>query len=179
MGKVPVGAVENAARLFVAIIPPQSVIEAIAALPHPDLDGVRWTMPAQWHVTLVFLGNAPIAESAAALEQLRSPQVTAVLGPSVQRLGKRVAMLPVAGLDELAADVADLAADVRESPADHSFVGHITIARARRGIPAAAVGSELLVDFAVDVVHLVRSHLDDSGARYEVISSCHLGEKPQ
>ena len=44
-------------RLFVAAWPPPEVVASLAALPRPDVAGLRWTRPDQWHVTLRFLGH--------------------------------------------------------------------------------------------------------------------------
>ncbi|HEX4220275.1 MAG TPA: hypothetical protein VHZ02_18010, partial [Acidimicrobiales bacterium] len=44
-------------RLFVAIWPPPPVVAALSELEHPHVDSVRWTDPARWHITLVFLGD--------------------------------------------------------------------------------------------------------------------------
>ncbi|MGH3783890.1 MAG: 2'-5' RNA ligase family protein [Pseudonocardiaceae bacterium] len=47
-------------RLFVALTPPDEVVEALRVCTHelrecaPEL---RWTRPEQWHVTLAFLGE--------------------------------------------------------------------------------------------------------------------------
>jgi 2'-5' RNA ligase len=44
-------------RLFVAVWPPNDVVDVLADLPRPDVAGVRWTTQGQWHVTLRFLGQ--------------------------------------------------------------------------------------------------------------------------
>ena len=44
-------------RLFVAVWPPDDVIDVLADLPRPEVAGVRWTTRGQWHVTLRFLGH--------------------------------------------------------------------------------------------------------------------------
>ena len=44
-------------------------------------------------------------------------------------------MLPVEGIDELAAAVIDATRFIGEPPPDHPFVGHLTIARFRRRPP--------------------------------------------
>ena len=36
--------------------PPPEVVARLAALARPTVEGVRWTTPEQWHVTLRFLG---------------------------------------------------------------------------------------------------------------------------
>ena len=89
------------ARLFVAAVPPPAVLERLAAeLARPERPGVRWTTRDQWHVTLRFLGQAPLrAAAAAALTGVRPPPSTP---RSVRRSGRSVGgvlCLPVRGLD--------------------------------------------------------------------------------
>ena len=55
------------ARLFIAVWPPPVVLDAIARLPWPAVEGVRYTTRDQWHLTLRFLGNADIDEAQQAL----------------------------------------------------------------------------------------------------------------
>ncbi|RFU85289.1 RNA 2',3'-cyclic phosphodiesterase, partial [Streptomyces triticagri] len=51
-------------RLFVAVLPPESVADELAAevavlQGRPEADGLRWTGRAGWHFTLAFLGEVP------------------------------------------------------------------------------------------------------------------------
>jgi 2'-5' RNA ligase len=67
-------------RLFVAVRPPDDILDAVAALPRPTHPGVRWTARDQWHVTLRFLGEVedptPVAAALAA-----APLDSAPAGP--------------------------------------------------------------------------------------------------
>ena len=45
-------------RLFVAVWPPDEVLEELRALPRKDERGVRFVHPDSWHITLRFLGDA-------------------------------------------------------------------------------------------------------------------------
>ena len=45
------------ARLFVAAVPPAAVLDQIAELTRPEIEGLRWTTRDQWHATLRFLGR--------------------------------------------------------------------------------------------------------------------------
>ena len=157
-------------RLFVAVWPPGDVLDAIAALDRPDLRSVRWTGRDQWHATLRFLGEMDRVPDEV-LEPLTSCTATSVtIGPATQRLSGRVLMIPVHGLDELAAAVAD--------PADaRPFRGHLTLARAReRGgrIPPSLAGAPIAGAWTVTSVSLVRSHLGGGPARYEDIRTVDL-----
>jgi 2'-5' RNA ligase len=120
-------------RLFVAIWPPPPVVAALSELEHPRVDTVRWTDPARWHVTLVFLGDpallepgeddlsagdlsagdaatadAATADAVARLKRvpLDAPTRTvARVGAVTASFGRSVLYVPVLGLDALAGAV--------------------------------------------------------------------------
>lgn len=120
-------------RLFVAVRPPDDVLDAVAALARPAHPGVRWTTRDQWHVTLRFLGEVGESEPvAAALAAAPLPAATAALGPRVTALGSGVVCLPVAGLDALAAAVSEATAGWGRPPEHRRFRGHLTLARVDR-----------------------------------------------
>ena len=155
-------------RLFVAVQPSDAVLDVVAGLARPERPGVRWTTRPQWHVTLRFLGEvddpAPVV---AALEAAPLAPCEAVAGPRVAALGRSAVVVPVAGLDTLAAGVVRATAGFGAPAGPRAFHGHLTIARVRRGPVRDLVGEAVAVRFAVDDVRLVRSHLGASGARYE------------
>jgi 2'-5' RNA ligase len=155
------------------------VVEGIAALDRPRSPGLRWTGPEQWHVTLAFIGSVagPAVDGVAAgLAGLRAPVAAAVLGPATARLGRAVLVVPVAGLDALAAAVA---AVVPPGPdTGRPFTGHLTLARAsgRRGVvPPALAGTPVSARWEVAEVALVRSRPGRSGSRYETLAVVGLG----
>lgn len=186
-------------RLFVAVWPPAELLEKLAGLERPKVPGLRWTTRDQWHVTLRFLGSVaedevePLVGSldrlAAVPASVVARPVVAVAGPGPKRLGSGLWMLPVAGLELLAAAVdslvgsggdgdadadaeADADADGETGPAqpERPFTGHLTLARAKRpsalrDLPAPAIKST----WDVDEVTLVNSTLHPHGARYDVI----------
>lgn len=91
------------------------------------------------------------------------------VGPVVQRLGSSVLCLPVAGLDALAIAVTARTATMGEPPG-RTFQGHLTLARARRGIDLRPlVGAPLETSWVVGEVTLVASVLHQRGARYQVV----------
>ena len=157
-------------RLFVAVWPPEDVLDTIAGLDRPDTDAVRWTSREQWHVTLRFLGEVE-AEPEGLLDPLRAlPPAQVAIGPRTERLRGHVLMIPVRGLDDLAGAVAD--------PQDtRPFRGHLTLARTRtRGgkIPASLAGTPVTGTWTVSRVSLVRSHLGRGPARYEDLRTVEL-----
>jgi 2'-5' RNA ligase len=152
------------------------VVESVAGLDRPELAAVRWTSPEAWHVTLRFLGGvAPdlVAPVAGALAGLRSlPPVVAELGPATRRLGRSVLVVPVAGLEGVAAAVDGALAGVGLAPEERPFTGHLTVARARgrASLPRGLSGAPLAGSWPVDEVTLVESTLQGArGSRYTVL----------
>jgi 2'-5' RNA ligase len=182
-------------RLFVAVRPPDEVLDEITRLPRPARSGLRFTTRAQWHVTLRFLGEIDdpedVVDALDALDALDAhgghdpagpgglAACEAVVGPQVEALSRQVVALPVAGLDGLAAAVVAATATLGRPPDDRPFRSHLTLARASRGsarrLAADLVGRPLSARFGVSNVRVVRSHLDHEGARYEDIHVRHLG----
>ncbi len=163
----------RAARLFVAAVPPAAVLDEVAALSRPEVEGLRWTSRDQWHVTLRFLGRVTDVDAVTtALEPAALPRCEARLGPDMGRFGRRVLHVPVAGLGDLAAAVVAATADVGESPEDRPFAAHLTLARARarRGIDLRALtGAAVAARWTIEDVCLMESHLHPDGARYELL----------
>ena len=156
-------------RCFVAVLPPPEVSDVLARLDRPTAPGVRWTYPDQWHVTLRFLGEVDPSEVATALGGLNSEAVVAAMGPATIVLGGHAVVVPVSGLDGLAASVVTRTALVGEQPEDRPFVGHLTLARLGAPAPSGSVGIPLAAEFPVGEVCLGASHLLPDGAAYEVL----------
>ena len=162
-------------RLFVAAWPPPGVLDLLAGLERPAVEGLRWTRPEQWHVTLRFLGQvgdaAPVVD---ALATMPASPCRAVLGPAVGRFGQRVLHVPVEGLDDVAAAVVAATAGMGRSPEHRPFSGHLTLARATgRGRPRVdlrpLVGAPVSACWPAEELCLVESRLNPHGARYEVV----------
>ena len=160
-------------RLFVAVWPPEEVLDRLAQLDRPAVDGLRWTGREQWHVTLRFLGSvdevAPVVDALAAVGPVRT---TAVLGPAVGRFGQRILHVPVAGLDEIASAVVARTAGLGRPPEGRRFAGHMTLARV--GKPGrvdlrSLTGTAVHAEWKVDSVSLVESRPSRAGAHYEIV----------
>ena len=91
------------------------------------------------------------------------------MGPETIVLGGHTVVVPVSGLDGLAASVVARTASVGEPPEDRPFVGHLTLARLRSPVPPESVGVPLAAEFPVGEACLVASHLLPDGAAYEVL----------
>jgi 2'-5' RNA ligase len=159
------------ARLFVAVVPPESLLDRLDELDRPDGAGVRWNRRTQWHITLCFLGEVDRDRAVGALRGLVAPRAVADLGPAVGRLGERVICVPIAGLDGLAAAVARAMEGVGPSEGQRSFRAHLTLGRARSaGSTVPLVGTPWQARFPVDRVTLVESHLGQGPAHYETVA---------
>ena len=81
-------------------------------------------------------------------------------------------MLPVAGVDDLAAVVESALRGVGTAHERRRFVGHLTMARlARQARPERSVGRRFDAEFEVREVALVASTLTDAGSIYETLGT--------
>jgi 2'-5' RNA ligase len=161
--------VARTARLFVAVWPPADVLDQVAALARADRHGVRWTTRDQWHVTLRFVGSADVEATVVALDSVRAPACEAVMSRPAGRLGRNVLVLPVDGLDDVAASVIRSTAAIGQPPDARAFHGHLTLARLRAVPACALVSGQVEARWPVRSVTLVESHLHPDGARYETV----------
>jgi RNA 2',3'-cyclic 3'-phosphodiesterase len=162
-------------RLFVAVWPDEATRRALSVIaPDPSVVGLRWVPPANWHVTLAFLGSVSqgasqeIAEALSSVGSTVSP-TTAVLGPRTRLLGRSVLCAPVDGLEELATAVRAVT-DLFIEPKDRApgFFGHLTLARSTRGrsVPGGAAGASVAASWAVREIRLVASTPAPGGSHY-------------
>ena len=159
-------------RLFVAVRPPDAVLDELAALPRPQRTPARWTTRDQWHITLRFFGNVDDASAViAALERAAAQSAPAevTIGPRPGVLGRQVVYLPVAGLDELAEAVVHETADMGDPPPTRRFRGHLTLARTKGGIVDLSALT-LAATWTVGEIELIRSDLGGGPARYETLA---------
>jgi 2'-5' RNA ligase len=174
------------ARLFVAVWPPESLLQPLRELERPARPGLRWTTEDQWHVTVRFLGRIDAIMQGRvqdALEQVaaEADPVDVTAGPAPRGLGRGVWVLPVDGLEALAARVALATGEIGQPPPARPFRGHITLARARRPDALAALrssaparGAGLSARWLATELTLVQSDLRPDGARYEVLQRWQL-----
>jgi RNA 2',3'-cyclic 3'-phosphodiesterase len=160
-------------RLFVAVWPPDDVLDQLRSLPRPDTPSVRWSTEDQWHVTLRFLGNVDdVDEVRDALATIELPAADVRVGPATKRLGNGILMLPVHGVDDLAHEVLRVTDEIVPAVERH-FTGHLTVARARsRGaIPKSLEGSPFDASWTAPSFALVRSQTKPSGAVYTDVAT--------
>jgi 2'-5' RNA ligase len=171
-------------RCFVAVWPSTQVVRALAGLPRPAVERLRWSSEDQWHVTLRFFGElspAQVDEACRALEPVAGPwpeEVAVQGGPATRFLGPGLIVWPVAGLGPLAGAVAKATARIGQPVPDRPFVGHLTIARGARGTDLRTAPhhlAPLAASWRVTSLSLVRSELDPRGARYRDLRAFPLG----
>lgn len=174
-------------RLFVAVVPPGSVVDAIDDFLEPRRDaatGFRWTEPEGWHLTCAFLPAVesariePLEEVLEAVAGRTRPFAVRLAGAGAFPDADRAKALWL-GVPEGSADLFRLARHCRNAAVSCGvevdggrFHPHLTLARtrpfsARRwltildAIPEQAWGVEEFV--------LVRSRLLAGGAGYETL----------
>ena len=182
-------------RLFVAASIPDRVRDAVQEVAD-DLrkrwPGARWIPSANQHLTLKFLGWTPpdrvgaVREVTERVARSHAPSDLRLTGLGSFPSPKRVRVLWI-GIDdpaELLTHLADeygksfepLGYEVEERP----FHPHLTLARFKlparvpEGLPEIDLSS--VEQFTIDAVDLFRSHLQRSGARYELLESFPLRE---
>src|SRR5688500_8020138 len=182
-------------RLFAAVEIPDhvtaSVLASLAGLKR-EFRGLRWTDPAGWHLTLLFLGWVP----AERLEPIRDAlaQAAARVGPfplaltgaagSFRSGALWAALADQPALHRLAAAVNEALEPVVELPEkDRPLRPHLTLARARgrathEAREAAARYQGPTAAWTAERLVLMRSHLAKAGARYETVGAWELATGP-
>jgi 2'-5' RNA ligase len=177
-------------RAFIAVTLDSKVIDQIAAASHqlrPEITGVRWVTPANFHLTLKFLGSiddAAIEPIGATLrEQLRLfPRFTINakgLGVFPGPKRPRVLWVGLTGdrLVSLASRVESALRPLGFTPEGRKFTPHLTIGRWRDADRAPkSLGRQLenwqARDFGtsnVESVKLIQSMLKPEGASYNYL----------
>lgn len=154
----------------------------LAGLPRLASDGVRWTTPEQWHVTLRFLGEVAdgtgVQAALARMELASMGGTVATLGPVTACFGRHVLAVPVGGLDGLADAVVSATAGLEgrsAAPPGQELRGHLTLARARGGRRGPDLrpmaGVPVSARWPVTEIALVSSILGGTGSRYQVLET--------
>ena len=184
-------------RVFVAVEPPADVVDDLDAFLDARRDagdGLRWTPPSQWHLTLAFMAAAPervvedlVGRLGEAVER-RAPVGLAIAGggcfPDVSRA--RVLWAGVQGgaaLAPLARSVRSACAVVGAAPEGGPFRAHLTLARISRPRDATrwvrVLESYAGPPWSATEVAVVASHLPREKGhrpRHEVLARLPLGD---
>ena len=175
-------------RLFVAIRPPEPVIDALVDA-MDDSPELGWVASDNLHLTLRFIGEVerPLANDiAAALGRIRFEPFKLSLS-AVGRFDRRGGGALWAGVEpkkpvaELAAKVDRACVSAGLEPEHRAFHPHITLARYKRQSAGAALDFERRrsslssTPFPVDNFALFESHLSRHGAHYDEVAAYPLG----
>jgi 2'-5' RNA ligase len=183
-------------RMFVAVIPPDEVLEDLEDFVSPRRGAVpfRWTEPEQWHLTLAFSRDVPDRAYDDLVDRLtraaarRHPVEARIVGggafPDVAR-----AKILYAGIDTDLEELGRMASGARTAVSTSGnevdgqrFTPHLTLARLNRPVEATRF-VQLLDAYAgpawtVRELSLVASHLGEGPrqrARHEVVETFSLG----
>ena len=183
-------------RMFVAVVPPDSVVEDLEEFVGPRRGEVpfRWTQPDQWHLTLAFSSEVPdrsyddLVDRLGRAARKRHPVEARIAGggafPNVAR-----AKIIYAGVETDAEELRRMATGARAAVAKSGaevdgqrFKPHLTLARVNR--PVEASRFVRLLDaydgptWTVGDIALVASYLGQgprNRARHEVVETFSLG----
>ncbi len=176
-------------RLFVAIALPSDIKGSLAPLAS-GLGDVRWTTPAQQHVTLRFIGETDdgrtdeVADLLSAVSGFPFELRLKGIGHFPPRGEPRVIWAGVeksAGLKDLKLRVDRVLRSAGFESDPRKFVPHVTLARLRRPPSQAGLATYLMrhslyqsAPFAVSGFHLYSSRLRTDGPDYRLEASYHL-----
>jgi len=164
-------------RLFVAIPVGEAArrsLELLVRGMRRPADGLRWTAPEGWHITLVFLGETAAEKLPRLVDELNSIRATAFSvefgEPEVfERAGALVVgVQPSAGLTALQSIVTRAAEAAGFRREERAYRPHLTLARAKRGEQIRVQpGRATVAGFTAREFVLFESFLEPAGARYE------------
>lgn len=171
-------------RLFVAVTPPEDVLDHLGEHLEPRMDAgadLRWTDPHQWHLTLAFLESVPerrlddLVEALAASAARRDPLVLRLAGAGAFPNPYAARVLWV-GVEQLRGDLETVANGIRAAcnsvgatPDGARLHPHVTLARFRRPTEATrwirALDAYQGPAWVAGAVTLVESHLGEGRGR--------------
>src|ERR1700693_2974028 len=176
---------EATQRLFFALWPDAFTVDALATLAQQVAaeSGGRPTAPGNVHVTLAFLGDQPrriARELSAAAAKISGPAFDLVLdrvdsGPksAIAWVGAQSVPQPLVELHQAIAR--SLLVSGLE-PDERPFAVHVTLARRISAVVRRPLAPPLV--WHVTAFTLVASEPDATGARYRVLSSWPLAQRP-
>lgn len=181
-------------RLFIGIPLADAVVRELSALCgrlHAGTDGLRWSAPESWHITLQFLGSTTEEQYACVTRRLGEIQSA----PVRVRLGG-VGIFERAGIFHVEVELTDeLVALQRQVMAhtipcgfdmeDRPYRPHITLARTKgdarrrqlKKMKERVKAQPQFSPFTAREFLLYESHTDPGGSRYEVRERYAMGQR--
>jgi len=161
--------------LFTALIPPDDVLAALAAELGETGDDLRWSPPANWHVTLAYYGeDDPETRAEWLAERL------AGRSPVDVRLENAATFPGVLWLTVAGDDLPPLANAAGADAEDRPYQPHLTLARFARERPGLAkpwtwrLSGFTSRSWQATEVALMSSEREPGGIRYRVVRSFEL-----
>lgn len=186
--RVPDGAIPAYAgimRLFVGVAlsdEARQAMERVGLRLRSAEDGMRWSTPEQWHITLAFLGEVGAADESVLVRELRrvrqAPVPLTVDGMGIfERVGILYAAVELTpGLEALQRAAAAAVKAAGLAIEDRAYRPHVTLARSKGRLPLRNLKRfKPMLEQHRPRVHwtaaeflLYESQLSPSGARYVV-----------
>ena len=180
-------------RLFIAIPLASDAIDALERLSQSLRsvgDGMLWSSPESWHITLQFLGETSEEQYGCVVERLKDIQAPAfrvrLAGTGFfERAGVFFAGVNVsAEMAELERRVVAATSQCGFASEDRPYHPHVTLARVKggnrrhalRGLKGLVKGEAEFSSFIATEFLLFEAFLDPNGARYEIRERFPLGE---
>jgi 2'-5' RNA ligase len=188
-------------RLFIAVPIPEPVRDEIIRVQREmqllaRRGAVRWTRPDQFHLTLRFLGDVPVAD----LEQLKESVNAVCRSARPLRLrAEGIGFFPNphsprvvwVGIDDKEGLLVDLQKRIETAvrpftaePGTENFAGHVTLGRLKNLKPpdarklaahAQTVEDRMFGEWTADKIEIIRSELSPAGARHTTLAAFRLG----
>nr|NLD40504.1 RNA 2',3'-cyclic phosphodiesterase [Actinomycetales bacterium] len=181
-------------RMFVAVRPSSDVIEELVEFLEPR-DGMSWTRPENWHLTLAFMDRVPDHRVDELVERLGTaagrvpPFLARLTGAGAFPDPSRASVLWLGVNPEAVEPLGRLAVGARAAanksgatPDGKPFRAHLTLARPAGGRDATkwlrVLDTFYSSSWEVDEIHLIQSFLGEGprrSARHEVVARLSLG----
>lgn len=172
-------------RLFVGIPLAEKTVNELSAISlryQSPNDGLRWSLPQSWHITLQFLGSASEQQCACIISQLHALQHLAIaieIGPMdfFDRAGIFFAgVRATPELISLQQQVTSATSHCGFAAESRQFHPHLTLARAKgsrgsvglRELKSTIRRQPTFCRFITQEFLLYESHLTSSGSHYEI-----------
>ena len=159
-------------RAFISVPLPEMIRANLLELDRTQ-QGISWSPPGQWHITLQFFEDVDIKKVKELLLGMKAQGAVATIGPRVTRLGEEVLVVPVNGLSRLAEQVRSTMSP-QSSGVSLPYVGHITLGRIKKIINADLEGVRIEGSFRVTELLLVESRGTPNGYSHSVVGSQRL-----
>ena len=166
-------------RCFVSIDLPKNVKDYLASKTRPDIYWIKWTSPANYHITLNFLGELKeerIAESQTVLGQISQFYKPFTLKLAELKTSQDMLWLLPEKSDTLGELQTELKKELRGARVGmrerRSYVPHVMLARSKTGRAMQQVIENFQpVEFTVDRINLYESELTPGSATHTLIES--------